>query len=102
MTGAAAQPVQRQIADDGIEVVGRLADLGTLLRASREAPQALSNEVLEAIPSETPSAERVLYYRDELRVLEELVSELPERTQIAENHTHGGLPAARLFFDGQG
>ena len=82
-------------------IVRNLA-LDWLSRSSRHAPQALSNEVLEAIPSETPSAERVLYYRDELRVLEELVSELPERTQIAENHTHGGLPAARLFFDGQG
>jgi RNA polymerase sigma factor (sigma-70 family) len=63
-------------------VVRNLA-LDWLNRSSRNAPRTISDAVLESIPSEEPSAERVLYYRDELRALEELVSELPERTQIA-------------------
>jgi RNA polymerase sigma factor (sigma-70 family) len=63
-------------------IVRNLA-LDWLKRASRNAPQAISDTALEGIPSEAPSAERILYYRDELRVLEELVFELPERTQIA-------------------
>lgn len=63
-------------------IVRNLA-LDWLNRASRNAPQAVSESALEGIASEAPSAERVLFYRDQLRVLEELVSELPERTQIA-------------------
>lgn len=63
-------------------IVRNLA-LDWLSRASRNAPQAVSESILESVPSDAPSAERVLYYRDELRVLEGLVSELPERTQIA-------------------
>lgn len=63
-------------------IVRNLA-LDWLNRASRNAPQAISEMVLEGVASEAPSAERVLYYRDQLRVLEELVSELPERTQLA-------------------
>lgn len=63
-------------------IVRNLA-LDWLKRASRNAPQAISDVALEGIPSEAPSAEHILYYRDELRVLEELVSELPQRTQIA-------------------
>lgn len=38
---------------------------------------------MEAVASEAPSAERVLYYRDELRQLHALLAELPERTQRA-------------------
>lgn len=38
---------------------------------------------MEAVASETPSAERVLYFRDELRRLHEALKELPERTQRA-------------------
>lgn len=63
-------------------IVRNLA-LDWLKRTSRNTPQPISDTALEGIPSEAPSAERVLYYRDQLRVLEELVSELPERTQIA-------------------
>lgn len=63
-------------------IVRNLA-LDWLGRASRSAPQAISDAALESIPSDAPSAERVLYYRDELRALEALVAELPERTQIA-------------------
>jgi RNA polymerase sigma factor (sigma-70 family) len=63
-------------------IVRNLA-LDWLNRASRNAPKAISDTVLERIASEAPSVERVLYYRDELRMLEELVSELPQRTQIA-------------------
>ena len=63
-------------------IVRNLA-LDWLNRSARQDPQAISESILESVPSEAPSAERVLYYRDELRVLEELVRELPERTQIA-------------------
>jgi RNA polymerase sigma factor (sigma-70 family) len=63
-------------------IVRNLA-LDWLNRTSRNAPQMASDKALEGIPSEAPSAERILYYRDELRVLEALVCELPERTQIA-------------------
>jgi len=63
-------------------IVRNLA-LDWLARASRNAPQEVSDAVLQNTPSEAPSAERVLYYRDELRELEALISELPERTQIA-------------------
>ncbi len=63
-------------------IVRNLA-LDWLSRASRNVPQAVSEGILESVPSDAPSPERVLYYRDELRALEALVAELPERTQIA-------------------
>lgn len=63
-------------------IVRNLA-LDWLNRATRNAPQAISDSILESVPSDAPSAENVVYYRDELRALEALVSELPERTQIA-------------------
>jgi len=75
--GAIAQPTNYLYA-----IVRNLA-LDWMRRASRGAPQAVSDVVLENVPSEAPSIERVLYFRDELRALEELVAELPERTQIA-------------------
>ncbi len=75
--GDVAQPANYLYA-----IVRNLA-LDWLNRTSRNVPQAISESILESVPSEAPSAERVLYYRDELRILEELVSELPERTQIA-------------------
>ncbi|TAJ28828.1 MAG: sigma-70 family RNA polymerase sigma factor [Reyranella sp.] len=47
-----------------------------------DAPWA-SPSTIEQIPHETPSAEHVLFYRDELRVLAGALGELPERTQLA-------------------
>jgi RNA polymerase sigma factor (sigma-70 family) len=64
-------------------IIVRNLALDWLNRTSRNARQMASDEALEGIPCEAPSAERILYYRDELRALEELVSELPVRTQIA-------------------
>lgn len=40
---------------------------------------------LEAIPHDAPSAEDVVLFRDELRVLADAVAELPERTRLAFN-----------------
>jgi len=51
-------------------------------RRSVEAPRAVT-PVMENLPSDAPSAERVLFYRDELRVISEALAELPERTRIA-------------------
>lgn len=64
-------------------VIVRNLALDWLARASLNAPHPIAAATLESIPSDEPSPEHVLYYRDELRVLETLVSELPERTQIA-------------------
>ena len=38
---------------------------------------------MENLPSDAPSAEQVLFYRDELRVISDALAELPERTRIA-------------------
>lgn len=48
-----------------------------------DAPSASAAAAVEQIPHETPSAEHVLFYRDELRVLADALTELPERTQLA-------------------
>jgi RNA polymerase sigma-70 factor (ECF subfamily) len=37
----------------------------------------------DSVAHDVPSAERVLYYRDEFRLMAEAIAELPERTQIA-------------------
>jgi len=63
-------------------IVRNLA-LDWLSRASANAPDMVPVPTLENIPHDVPSVERVLYYRDELRILGEAVAELPERTQIA-------------------
>jgi len=63
-------------------IVRNLA-LDWLRRASNNAAQTLADAAFENIPSDVPSAEQVLYYRDELRRLEGVLSDLPERTQIA-------------------
>lgn len=76
-TNEIAQPINYLYA-----IVRNLA-LDWLNRSSRNASQDVSETILGNVPSEAPSPERVLYYRDELRTLEALVSELPERTQIA-------------------
>lgn len=52
-------------------------------RSSRNVAQPMTPEALESVASNAPSAERVLYYRDELRVLEAALAGLPERTQVA-------------------
>jgi len=54
------------------------------LRRSASSPAVPATpEALEAVASDAPSAERVLYYRDELRVFDQVLSELPGRTQRA-------------------
>jgi RNA polymerase sigma factor (sigma-70 family) len=52
-------------------------------RAARHGPVPLPEPAMESVPADEPSAERVLYYRDELRLLQEAIAELPERTQTA-------------------
>jgi RNA polymerase sigma-70 factor (ECF subfamily) len=54
-----------------------------LRRSSRLEPVETTTEVYESVPSDAPSAESVLYYRDRLRALEAALSGLPERTQVA-------------------
>jgi RNA polymerase sigma-70 factor (ECF subfamily) len=51
-------------------------------RASFEAPK-VSAPVLESVASDAPSAERILFYRDELRMISDALAELPERTRVA-------------------
>lgn len=63
-------------------IVRNLA-LDWLRRASSNATQKVDDATYENIPSDVPSVEQVLYYRDELRQVESVLSELPERTQIA-------------------
>ncbi|MBS0221313.1 MAG: sigma-70 family RNA polymerase sigma factor [Proteobacteria bacterium] len=54
------------------------------LRRSAVLPTTPTAQVyMEAVASETPSAERVLYYRDELKELQASLAELPERTRRA-------------------
>jgi RNA polymerase sigma factor (sigma-70 family) len=53
-------------------------------RSSLEtAVRDLSSTAVESLPHDAPTAEQVLFYRDELRVLGEALAELPERTRIA-------------------
>jgi RNA polymerase sigma-70 factor (ECF subfamily) len=54
-----------------------------LRRTAQSAVAVDPQEVLAGVPCEAPSAEQVLYYRDELKQLEAALSELPERAQIA-------------------
>lgn len=63
-------------------IVRNLA-LDILRRDSIHAPEAVAPERMEAVPSEAPSVERVVYYRDKLRALELALRDLPERTQVA-------------------
>lgn len=63
-------------------IVRNLA-LDWLRRTSSGLAAAPAGAVLESVACEAPSAERVLYFRDELRALQAVLSELPERTQIA-------------------
>jgi RNA polymerase sigma factor (sigma-70 family) len=52
-------------------------------RSSTERPDRAVFDTLEAVPQDAPSAEHVLLFRDELRVVQEALAELPERTQTA-------------------
>lgn len=63
-------------------IVRNLA-LDWLRRSSAHLPQAITAETIESVPSDAPSAERVLHFRDELRILERCLAGLPERTQVA-------------------
>jgi RNA polymerase sigma-70 factor (ECF subfamily) len=75
--GDLAQPARYLFA-----IVRNLA-LDWLRRRSLQPPQPITAETVEVIPSDAPSADRVLYYRDRLRVIEQILSGLPERTQAA-------------------
>jgi len=52
---------------------------------SRSSDGALAggSTALEDVAQDGPTAEDVLYYRDELRILADALAELPERTRIA-------------------
>jgi RNA polymerase sigma factor (sigma-70 family) len=63
-------------------IVRNLA-LDWLRRASSNPALPATAQALEAVASDAPSAERVLYYRDELRVFDEVLAQLPARTQRA-------------------
>jgi RNA polymerase sigma factor (sigma-70 family) len=52
-------------------------------RASHEGPRPDNSADLADVPHDAPTAEHVLLYRDELRVLAEAIAELPERTRTA-------------------
>lgn len=52
-------------------------------RSSTDRPDGAASDTLEAVPHDAPSAEHVLLFRDELRLLQEALVELPERTQAA-------------------
>jgi RNA polymerase sigma factor (sigma-70 family) len=51
-------------------------------RRSVEGPK-VAEPVMESVASDAPSAERILFYRDELRVIADAIAELPERTRTA-------------------
>ena len=63
-------------------IVRNLA-LDWLRRRSLHLPQPITAETMDTVSSDNPSAERVLYYRDRLRALEQILAGLPERTQVA-------------------
>jgi RNA polymerase sigma-70 factor (ECF subfamily) len=54
-----------------------------LRRRSIHLPQPIAIEAMANMPSDAPSAERILHFRDELRSLEKNLAGLPERTQVA-------------------
>lgn len=75
-------------ASDGDKVVNPVGYLYRIVRnlaldgASRRSVEARrATEAGDLLPSEVPSAEQILYFRDELRVLADALAELPERTQ---------------------
>lgn len=52
-------------------------------RAAKHGPVSVPEPTMESVAADEPSVERVLYYRDELRLLQEAIAELPERTKTA-------------------
>lgn len=48
-----------------------------------ETASTVQTPALEQVAQEGPTAEDVLHYRDELRILADALSELPERTRLA-------------------
>lgn len=76
-TSQLAQPARYLFA-----IVRNLA-VDWLRRRSLVEPVEITAEVYESVPSDAPSAESVLYYRDRLRALKDALSGLPERTQVA-------------------
>lgn len=52
-------------------------------RAAKHGPVSVPDPTMESVAADEPSVERVLYYRDELRLLQEAIGELPERTRTA-------------------
>lgn len=52
---------------------------------SSNAVSAGEPAALEEVAHEAPTAEDILYYRDELRLLADALAELPQRTRIAFN-----------------
>ena len=56
-------------------------------RAAKHGPVSVPEPTMESVAADEPSVERVLYYRDELRLLQEAIAELPERTQTASTST---------------
>jgi RNA polymerase sigma-70 factor (ECF subfamily) len=78
-------------AADGGQIVNPVSYLYRIVRnlaldwARRRAvePPKMAAPAMENVPSDSPSAERVLFYRDELRVIADALGELPERTRIA-------------------
>lgn len=52
-------------------------------RAMRYGPVDVPEPVMQGVAADLPDAEQVLLYRDELRLLEDSIAELPARTQRA-------------------
>lgn len=63
-------------------IVRNLA-LNLVRRAAMQGKVVVPVPQVENVVHDTPSAEQVLYFKDELRVLADAIAELPERTQIA-------------------
>jgi RNA polymerase sigma-70 factor (ECF subfamily) len=63
-------------------IVRNLA-LDWVRRRPRDAPSDTRSTKWEAIPDNQPSAEEIILHRDQMRLLMDAISELPERTQIA-------------------
>jgi RNA polymerase sigma factor (sigma-70 family) len=63
-------------------IVRNLA-LNLVRRAAMQGKVVVPVPEVENVVHDAPSAEQVLYYKDELRVLADAIAELPERTQIA-------------------
>lgn len=54
-------------------------------RSALEGPVVSAEPSLESVPHDAPTAEDVVLFRDQLRVLSDALAELPERTRLAFN-----------------